>query len=749
MSWLQALDVSLFRFINGTLSNPLFDALMPWLSGNRQFVPAVLLVSAFIIWRGRTKGILFLILLTAALAVTDGLLCNTLKHAVGRQRPCLVLEGARVLLGCSNSGSMPSSHTANWFAATAVAFLFIRNSWRIMLPVALAVSFSRIYNGVHYPGDVLVGALLGTGSGIAVAIGLNELWRFVGSRWFPLWYERLPSLIPSSCDKTACSSESDLIVRNAKLNQHWLRAGYLLIVALTLARLGYIAGHTIELSEDEAYQWVWSKHLALSYYSKPPLIAVTQWLGTTLWGDTAFGVRFFSPLIAAALGTMLLRFLAREVNARAGFFFVLIVTGVPLLAVGSTLLTVDPLAVLFWTAAMLSGWRAIQENSPLSSWLWTGLWMGLGFLSKYTSPLQWMCWAVFFVLWPPARQHLRRPGPYLALLINLLCTFPVIIWNWQHDWITVRHVASHGGVGKAAQPLAKHLAWFLEFLGAEIVLLNPWFFVAAIIALIGLWRMPRRDMRLVFFFSMGAPVFLLYALLSLKSRAHPNWIAPSVLPMLCVMVLFWENRFRTRPRFFKLWLTSGLIFGFFGALLIHDTNLITKIVGYPLPPQTDPLRRVRGQGEMARIVSEAKNHLEREGKPTFVIGEHYGITSLLTFYQPEARKQVKDTPIVFCQPSEKPTSQYYFWPGYSEARVGQNALYVRERNLAKLAPGWVPRWLAGETDLIAHESMAVADPAPDWLTRQFDSVTNLGIHEVWVRDRLIRNIEIFECRNLH
>jgi len=748
MSWLQALDVSLFRFFNSTLSNPLFDVVMPWLSGNRLFVPAVLLVSAILIWRGRAKGILFLLVFAATIAVTDGLLCNLIKDGFGRQRPCLVLEQARVLIGCSNSGSFPSSHTANWFATMAVAFLFKRNSWRITLPFALAVSFSRIYTGMHYPGDVLTGAVLGGGSGLAVAFGLNHLWQSIGNRWFPLWHEQLPSLFPYG-QAEANRSEPDPVAPAAHLDQHWLWAGYVLIAVLTLLRWGYIAGRTIELSEDEAYQWVWSKHLALSYYSKPPLIALTQWLGTALWGDTAFGVRFFSPLIAAILGVMLLRFFAREVNARAGFFFVLIVTATPLLVVGSILLTVDPLAVLFWTAAMLSGWRAVQENSRLGPWLWTGLWMGLGFLSKYTSPLQWMCWAVFFLVWPSARHHLRRPGPYLALLVNLLCTLPVVIWNWQHDWITVRHVASHGGVGKVAQPFAKHLSWFFEFLGAELVLLNPWFFVAALIAMVGLWRMPRRDVRLVYFFSMGAPVFLLYALLSLSSRVHPNWIAPSVLPMLCVMVIYWERRLATKPGVLRLWLTTGLIFGFVTGVLIHDTNLVRKVVGYHLPPQIDPLRRVRGQAEMARIVNDARKNLEREGPPAFVIGEHYGITSLLTFYEPEARRLVPDAPIVFCQPAKKPVSQYYFWPGYAKTHLGQNALYVRERSLAKLSPSWIPRWLTGETNLIARETLATTGPAPDWLTRQFDSVTNLGIREVTVRGRLIRKIEIFECRKLN
>ena len=77
--------------------------------------------------------------------------------------------------------------------------------------------------------------------------------------------------------------------------------------------------------------------------------------------------------------------------------------------------------------------------------------MGLGFLSKYTALFQLLCWAVFFALWPPARKHLRRPGPYLALLVNLVCALPVLIWNWQHHWITVTHVAGNAGLDKRVE----------------------------------------------------------------------------------------------------------------------------------------------------------------------------------------------------------------------------------------------------------------------------------------------------------
>src|SRR6266481_138866 len=104
--------------------------------------------------------------------------------------------------------------------------------------------------------------------------------------------------------------------RFGRSERRWLRFGYLFIAALLLFRLWYISSGIIELSNDEAYQWLWSKHLALSYFSKPPGIALIQYAGTGLWGDTQLGVRFFSPVCAAILSVVMLRFMTREVGAR-------------------------------------------------------------------------------------------------------------------------------------------------------------------------------------------------------------------------------------------------------------------------------------------------------------------------------------------------------------------------------------------------------------------------------------------------
>ena len=495
-----------------------------------------------------------------------------------------------------------------------------------------------------------------------------------------------------------------------------------MLAALLLARLAYIASATIELSHDEAYQWLWSKHLALSYYSKPPLIAYTQFFGTFLWGDTAFGVRFFSPVIGAVLGLLVLRFFAREVNARAGFFLLLIITATPLTSVGAVLMTVDPLSVLFWTAAMLAGWRAEQENGTTRQWLWVGLWMGLGFLSKYTALLQLLCWAVFFALWPAARKHLRRPGPYLALLVNLICALPVLIWNSQQQWITVTAVAGNAGLESAWRPTLRYLG---EFVGAEAGLLNPIFFVATVWAAIAFWRHGRHDPRLVYLFSMGAPLFLAYLLYSFRSRILPNWIAPSVLPLFCLMVIYWDIRWRLGAARIKPWLIAGLALGFVAVVIGHDTNLITKVTGGRLPVNQDPLHRVRGWSDVARAAGEARKVLLAEGKPVFIIGDHYSMVGEIAFYLPEAKTTMVTDPLVFYRTDSRAINQFHFWPGY-ENRKGQNAIFVRELDRDRPRSGPVPREVV----------------------QQFESVTEMGITNVLYHRRILWPIQIFACRGL-
>lgn len=735
---------------------------MPFASGNKFFVPAVILGGILFLWKGGKRARLCGLMLALIIWPGDSLVINTLKHTVARPRPYVQLENVRFFgkrtspepTGVSRMerigapanrpgyNSFPSSHSANWFAATMIFFVFYRRSWRIVLPLASVVAFSRIYNGVHFPSDVLAGAIIGAGYAVAGIWAVNSLWIWAGRKWFPLWWQKLPSLVNPEIKVEPDTTLPDSDWQSA-INAHWLRLGYAFLTITFLLNIAYLASGLIELGEDEAYQWLWSKHLALSYYSKPPLIAYIQFLGTHIFGDTEFGVRFFAPVMGAITGLLVLRFFAREVNARAGVAALLFFQATLLLALGSVLLTIDAPSVLFWTAAMFAGWRAMQPNGNTSDWCWTGLWMGLGFLSKYTELFQLLCWAVFFALWKPARIHLRKPGPYLALLINALCALPVLIWNAQHGWITVTHVAERGGAGQPWQPT---LRFFFDFLGAETILLNPFFFLPMIWAAFAFWRKRRNDPRLVYLFSMGAPLFLVYLLLTAHSRVLPNWIAPSVIPLFCMSVIYWDDIVR-RSRLLTVLQTIGIVGGIALVVIIHDTDLIGKIGGRPLPPKPDPLTRVRAYSEVAKIVGQAREQLLAEGKPVFIVTDHYGRGGEISFYLPEAKARVQSDPMVYTVETGKPGDQFYFWPHYGDTRKGQNAIFVREIPGPPLVEGWFWKWLRGEMNLLAHK--AAGEPPPEILKRQFDSVTDLGLHRALYRGRVFHTIQIFECRNLN
>ncbi len=759
MHWLQTLDTSLFYSVNRSLVNPVFDRIMPVLSGVgvHWFIPLAVVVGLAMLCFGNARARLCALMLMLVVALGDPLVVNTIKHAVARPRPFVTLPEAR-LFGAVGEGhvppaangsgmdmsantvgrnSMPSSHAANWFAMTMIAFLFYRRSLWFMLPMALAVSFSRVYNGVHYPGDVLVGAILGGGYAAALAITLEAAWQRLGRKWFPVWHAQLPSLL--NPETRTRKSETGSQKPNSEME--WLRLGYILIFVMLIGRWIYVASSTIDLEKDEAYQWLWSKHLALSYYSKPLGIAVIQFVSTSLFGDTQFGVRFFSPLFAAILSVMMLRFIAREAGARPAFWLLLIVTATPLLGIGTILMTIDPPLVLCWMWAVIAGWRAAQADGKTRDWLVVGLAMGLGFLCKYTAACQIACWAVFFALWPPARMHLRRPGPWLALLIFAICTLPVVIWNAQHNWTTLDEVAGNAGLHSQWQPT---LRYFRDFLFTQAGLLNPFFFIGALWAMFGFWPRRRERPLWLYFFCMGAPVFFGYWLYSLHSRILPNWIAPAIVPMFCLMVLYWKER----PQVAKPFLAAGLALGIFAVAIMYQSNLIGKITGELLPGEKDPLRRVRAWKPTAALVEAEREKLAAEGKPAFIIADHYGMTGLFSFYLPDAKAALKSEPLVYCVDSDEPQNQFYFWPQYDyrAQRKGQNAIYVTELDPYPLERGWLWKWVKREP--VNYAEIPQPFPKPPPMLKEFESVTDLGEYEIKLGDRVFRRLHLWACYNL-
>ena len=182
VDFLNSIDVTLFHFINGSLCNSVFDFLMPLITDlNKQRIVLVF-VALILLWmliRGRSHVRIAAILLIITIVISDQLSSSVIKYWLVRQRPCFALQNVHLLVSCGSGYSFPSSHAVNNFAAAIIlAFFFPRTKWWFF-GFAAIVAFSRVYVGVHYPSDVIGGAVIGlfcAGSVLLVFIMLEKLW---------------------------------------------------------------------------------------------------------------------------------------------------------------------------------------------------------------------------------------------------------------------------------------------------------------------------------------------------------------------------------------------------------------------------------------------------------------------------------------------------------------------------------------------------------------------------------------------
>lgn len=175
LEWLASLDKAIFLFVNVQMANPVTDWLMPIITSDMVLRVLYVIAVVLLFWKGDCRIRRTIALSAVTLLLTDQIAAHLLKGLFERPRPCHTLDEINLLVNCGAGFSMPSAHAANAFGQAIVWGLRARTYLLPLLVVAFLIAISRVFVGVHYPGDVLVGMLVGASVGVAV--------HYFGSRW--------------------------------------------------------------------------------------------------------------------------------------------------------------------------------------------------------------------------------------------------------------------------------------------------------------------------------------------------------------------------------------------------------------------------------------------------------------------------------------------------------------------------------------------------------------------------------------
>jgi Dolichyl-phosphate-mannose-protein mannosyltransferase len=515
------------------------------------------------------------------------------------------------------------------------------------------------------------------------------------------------------------------------------RAVWIFVIALTAVRLALLG--TTNLQFDEAHYWMWSERLAPAYFSKGPGVAFAIRASTMIFGANEFGVRFFSPLLGAGTSLLLFYLAQKLFDARAGLWAVIGLNVTPIFNIGNFVMTIDPLSLFFWVAAMFFFWR-IVERSPQFSWHWllAGACIGFGFLCKYTNALELVSAIIVLALIPKLRAEFRRPGFYLMLLIVIACAIPPFFWNQQHAWITLAHLKSRGGIesGVGIHPLE-----FLAFLGEHFLVYSPLLFLGVVIAVVALWKRSWQQPRRLFLMWFGLPVFAFYALLSINKAAAPNWDALAFPSFGLLAIAFWRERLSTSRAWQRI-AGAALLIGLIMSLLALDSDILRSF-GIPIS-RRDPSDGMRGWKSATNALETLRDEVEAQtGEKFFLIADSRDRASEISFYLHDKRSEGVNHPPCYLLESQAIENQFSFWPRYDEF-VARGAGNENAADQSYTEESGVNLFTGGSALFIQE---AGHKNPPHNIRAAFASADRIESIEVRRFGKVMRAWDVFLCRN--
>ncbi|MFT4172551.1 MAG: glycosyltransferase family 39 protein [Rhodocyclaceae bacterium] len=358
------------------------------------------------------------------------------------------------------------------------------------------------------------------------------------------------------------------------------------LVLLTAYRLWVIPRLGITLYVDEAQYWTWSQALDWGYYSKPPVVAWLIAASTALFGHGILAIKLPSLILYPATAWLVFRLGTRLFDARIGFRAGVAFSLLPIVSALGLFVSTDAPLMFFWALA-ISAWVNALDRNYWRDWLLLGVAVGLGIMSKYTMAAFGLSALLYLLVEPARRRVLASPRLWAAVALAALLVAPNILWNWSHDFPTLRHTADITHV-EGVNDKSGNLG---EFLGAQAGSLGPGIALAFVLGVVGALRL-RAESRMQLLLCFSLPLLLLVVVQAARSEANGNWAAPA-LYTANLLAAVWLSRHRLRWWLVAIGINAVLMVG------VYHLGDILHLAGKPITSRIDPYKRARGWTQLA------------------------------------------------------------------------------------------------------------------------------------------------------
>jgi len=403
-----------------------------------------------------------------------------------------------------------------------------------------------------------------------------------------------------------------------------VRRSALIILGLVVLRM-IVAAFTPPLI-DEAYYWMLSRNLAGGYYDHPPMVAVVIRLGTMIAGDTEFGIRLVSILLALPMSWAVFR--AATIlfgSSRVGSTAAIQLNVTMMASVGTVVVTPDVPLMVASSFVLLSLGKVLQTGHG-AWWLAVGAAVGAALMSKYTALFFGPIILIWLIAVPTLRHWLISPWPYLGGLIALAIFSPALLWNADHQWVSF--IKQFGRV----QMGGFNPRTFTQMVLGQFAFATPVVFLLGVSGHYALFKGLAGTRAAATLINAMVWTFVFYFIVhSLHDDVHPQWLSP-IYPALAVAaavsadLVAWGARWMRVVNWLVRWSVPGSVLMF--ALIVFQTHT-GLLNGY---------RRDETAGQIAvgfrEVATEIETIRARVGA-TCVLASYYGTTAWLEFYMPK------------------------------------------------------------------------------------------------------------------